>query len=62
MDNGQFLCGGADLAIADAVTGAVSKAPSSKRRRQSASSKASTFRVGKVHGDLRGRVWYLTYP
>jgi len=62
MDNGQMLCGGADLALAESISGAVSKAPSSlNRRRQSASSKASTFRVGKVRGDLRGRVWYLTY-
>jgi integrase len=63
MDNGQFLCGGADLALAKTVSGTSSKVPSDpkKRQRQSASSKASTFRVGKVRGDLRGRVWYLTY-
>jgi integrase len=62
MANGQMLCGGANLVLAGPVTGAVSKAPSSSnRRRQSASSKASTFRVGKVRGDLRGQVWYLTY-
>lgn len=23
--------------------------------------KSKSFRIGKVRGDLRGRVWYLTY-
>jgi hypothetical protein len=52
MDNGQIVSGGADLALAEPVIrGSSKESSSSGRRRRSATSKTSTFRVGKVRGD-----------